>query len=750
MFDINDDKKGSVRVHPDKAGDDYIEEDQEDYVEKQHELDSDENQTLHSRLMTYYRSELDRQYDNRIQQSIDADFYDHIQWNEQDAAALRERGQAPLVYNVISQSVNWVIGSEKRGRVDYKILPRTEEDHKPALRKTELLKYLSDVNRTPFNRSRAFEDAAKVGIGWLEDGLQDSDDTEPVYSRYESWRNMLWDSTCTELDLSDARYVIRTKWLDKDIASALFPDRVDLIDNSAVTGMQLGYSLTEGDEVMDSVEIEYNTRATGHAYDNYGRDRVRMIEVWFRKPERVQKIIDGQFRGEEYDPERHDGLIDHTSISERMQMTMHVAVMTPEGLCYLGKSPYAHNRFPFTPIWGYRRDRDGMPYGLIRGMRDIQEDINKRASKALYILSTNKVLMEEGAVDDIEEFREEVSRPDGILTVRAGKKVQLNVDRDLAPAHLEMMTRSIQMIQTISGVTDEQMGRTTNAVSGAAIEARQSQGALSTSKLFDNLRFAHQIQGELQLSLVEQFFTEEKKIRITNERGSPEFQHINDGLPENDITRSKADFIISDSDWRASMRQAQSEQLMEMLTRMPPEVAIVMLDLVVDNMDLPNRDEIVKRIRAINGQRDPDATELTEEEIAQMQAQQQQQQMQQAMLEAELRKKMAEAGKTEAEAARLAADLVKRNVESLNTSLQAAREAILSPGAAKMADQLMREAGFTSATEQQAKAESVAIQEQQMAEQQAMEQQAMQEQAAMQEQQGADQGGIMQSEQPMQ
>ncbi len=52
---------------------------------------------------------------------------------------------------------------------------------------------------------------------------------------------------------------------------------------------------------------------------------------------------------------------------------------------------------------------------MIRGLRDVQTDINKRASKALYILASNKVIMEEGALPDnvtLEEFAEEVARPE--------------------------------------------------------------------------------------------------------------------------------------------------------------------------------------------------------------------------------------------------------------------------------------------------------------------------------------------------
>lgn len=740
MFDLQDDE--NTKTVKSNAWDRLEIADAEE-VETGHALDDDEHSRLFNRLMAYYQREIDRQSDNRIQMAIDEDFYDHIQWSEEDAWVLRERGQAPLVYNVIAQSVNWIIGSEKRGRTDFRILPRGKEDTKPAERKTQLLKYLSDCNRTPFHRSRAFEDCVKVGIGWVEDGVQDDDDTEPLYSRYESWRNILWDSASTELDLSDCRYITRTKWVDVDVATALFPEREELIKLSAMEDFRGGYDMEHGDEVMDQGEIERENSGEWRTLSAHDRSRVRLIEVWFRKPERVQRIVAGQFRGDVFDEENpgHQQAIAEAGqgvVAERLMMRMHCAIMTTKGLLYVGPSPYRHNRFPFTPLWGYRRGRDGLPYGVIRGLRDIQEDINKRASKAMYILSTNKVIMDEGAVDDVEEFRGEVARPDAVIVKKAGKAIDLNVDRELAPAHLDLMARNIGMIQQVGGVTDEMMGRTTNATSGIAVQARQEQGALTTSKLFDNLRFAVQCQGEVQLSLIEQYFTDEKQFRITNDRGTPDYIAVNDGLPENDITRSKADFVISEGEWRASLRQAAAEQLLEMLTRMPPQVAIVLLDLVVESMDLPNREEIVQRIRAINGQEDPESDPNDPEVQARQQAQAQQAQFQQAMIEAELREKLAKAGKTEAEAARIAQELASKSVgdrlSAQKTAIDAARQALETPLAVDVADGLLREAGFVSAPEEAAMQQQMA--EQQAQEQQLAEQQAMAEEQAMAEQQG--------------
>ena len=226
--------------------------------EQRNPLDSPQMVEQHRHLLGIYQDELDRQSENRVDMAVDADFYDNIQWREEDAKELRDRGQMPLVYNVISTAVNWVLGTEKRGRTDYKILPRRKDAAKPAERKTQLMKYLSDVNMSPFHRSSAFEDAVKVGVGWMESAVQSDDDGEPVTMRYESWRNMLWDSACSAKDLSDCRYVIRSKWLDLDIAEAIFPDRCGTLRASA-SGSAYYSGLDQlGDEAMDSQEDSLN------------------------------------------------------------------------------------------------------------------------------------------------------------------------------------------------------------------------------------------------------------------------------------------------------------------------------------------------------------------------------------------------------------------------------------------------------------------------------------------------------------
>jgi hypothetical protein len=140
-------------------------------------------------------------------------------------------------------------------------------------------------------------------------------------------------------------------------------------------------------------------------------------------------------------------------------------------------------------------------------------------------------------------------------------------------------------------------------------------------------------------------------------------------------------------------------------------------------MDLPNREEIVKRIRQLTGQRDPDAGEPTPEEMQAAQAAQQQQALQQEAAALNLRQMAATVQKTEAEAAKLGAQLeelrskvIAGNVATQKDAVVTAQQVAAAPGLVPVADTILNEAGFVSVPEQQetaARAAALAAQQQQ-------------------------------------
>lgn len=662
--------------------------------------------------LSYYQNELEIQAASRRMMALHEDMYDGDQWPAGDKAFVEARGQMALTYNVVAPAVSWMLGTERRNRTQYKVLARLKAGTTEAERKSQLMKYLDDVDHSEMVWSAAFAESVKAGISWVECGQQDITDGESVYERHETWRNIIHDSRAVKPDLSDARYLFRTKWVDLDTANGMFPKHGVMLMQSATNHFEQTIAETDdlGDEAMDAIETASEANFAESMSDGrYVRQRVRLIESWFRLLVPAKIMRGGQFSGEIYDEFSEAHWLELAEgkavIGEKKVMRVHVAIFCSHGMLSVSPSPYRHNKFPFTPLIGNRKSSDGTFYGMIKGMFDIQLSVNKRAAKALHILNTNKVIMDEGAVDDVDALAEEVARPDSILIVKPGKRLELAVDRDLADSHMGLFSRDVDMIQSLSGVTDESMGRTTNATSGKAIIARQSQGAMATAHYFDNLRFARAIHGEKKLTLVEQFMSEEKSFRITNSRGTPDYVTVNSpDDPTSAITRMKADFVISEEDWNATLRQAQVSELLALLQQLAPtapQIVMVLLDLVVETMDIPSKDEIVARIRMLTQMEDPDADPNSQDpaSMARKQAKAEAQAKEQRAADATLRLAEATAAEKEASVARSRMETIKgaqsvgdAHVATAQKAVQAAAEMVASRPIVSVADRLIAQA----------------------------------------------------------
>jgi hypothetical protein len=687
-------------------------------------LSTSQMQELLRTLRQWRRQSRLAQGSNRIQMAIDEDFYDCIQLDERDLKIMEDRAQPPLTFNVIKNTINWILGTERKSRIDYRVLPRKKKGAGSAKAKTKTLKFINDVSRGEYARSEAFADAAIAGIGWLESGARKNGD-EPVFLRSERWRNMWYDHLGTEASGADMRWVLREKWADLDIAQKLFPQYAERLEMLAEAVNSLYPYVPDDVSIMDEatefdMESEFDSLFGGEF--NGGRKRIKLVECWYRVPESVKLL---HARGEDTPYGALDGAIyrdknpaheylvrgKYFSLTDATIMVVRQAIWAGATFLQEGLSPYNHNRFPFTPIFCYRRRRDNMPYGVIRDLRDPQSDLNKRKSRALFLLSSNRVIAEKGAVDNKIEAYEEVNRPDGWIEVNKDKKFEIVEEKRDIQYHVEMARDDERFIQSISGVTDENLGKMTNATSGKAIEARQLQGYTTSGVVFDNYYFAFQCVGEIMVSLTEQFHDDERELRITGDRQKDEFIKINerdkDGKIKNNITESKADFIVAKQDFRESVRMAMFEMLSELvqgLSQTMPEVALALLDMVVEYMDdLPNKDEIVARIRKINNQHGPDEELTPEDKVKQQQVEaamaqkaQMQEQMAQALQQAELVIAQARAAGEQTKAIQNIVSAQMQKLDGYLKAINAAQAVAMAPQLTGAADQLIKEAEIST------------------------------------------------------
>jgi hypothetical protein len=648
---------------------------------------------LHSRLLGWFESEMRRQSHNRYQMALDEDYYDSEQWLPAEKEELRSRGQEPVVYNEVKPMIDWLIGVERRTRTDFNIISTSDdspEADESAKCKSKLLKYMAEANRLEFERSNAADDCFKAGLGWTEIGISPDPEDEPIYYRAESWRNMLHDSLATRLDLDDGRYEFRFRIVDLDFAKAYFPKKKDLLERSAVGIDQEHYLEWWHGKRIEEIDTPMPlpgkwTGFDSDAWKTNDRQRVLLIECWYREPT-TETVGTG------------------TAAIDRVRMKMKCTVMTEKGILLTADSPYKHNKFPFVPHWCYRRKKDGAPYSAIRAVRGPQDALNKRMSKALFVMSTNQVWAEKGAFDPkvmtAEEARDEARAPDAFVLLADGGLAKIDVKRenDVAQGHLQLAQVDQAIIRNSSGVSEENLNRTTSVQSGVALRQKAEQGTQLTAAIFDNLLLARQMEGEIMLSLAEQFYNQPKIFSIAGERSKREYVRINEPDPvtgkiKNDITARKAQFIIGEQPWKQSLMQAAFEKMMDLLAQMAtvnPQLVTALLDVVWELADVPNKRTVLQRIRGVTGQTDPDEP-LTPEQQASIAKQQEQADLQDRLALQQLMNDIKAAG---AKGEELDAKALKTRIESLYVAMQAGQVVATVPGAAAVADELLMSVGF--------------------------------------------------------
>lgn len=640
-----------------------------------HFLDKDkQTQKYFKMIRAWWYYEREKQLDERIARMKAHDYRDGDQWDPDDAEEVEDRGQKASVYNLIKPTIDWITGTEKRTRVDYSALPRRKEGTKTAEKKTKLLKYLSGVCKIGFERSRAFDDAAVSGLGWLDHGVRSDDTEEPLYVAYEDWRNVWRDSHGKRRDLDDHRYQFRSKVVDYDVAAAMFSDRADCIRVS-LNQQDSSYLLDEEGLDPEIDALDGNVGEAGLIVNQ--RDRVRLVSCEYKIPTRVKVIRGdelGTLNGTIYD-EQNEGMKylvsnEHASLFDAVRMVMWKMIFCGNYVLQNSKRPYKHQRFSLVPVWAYVRKRDNRPYGEVFNLMDPQDDLNKRRSKALFVLCTKQAVVEEGSVDDIDDFIEEKDRPDGVMVVKRKDGVELISDVTLAAEHVVLMEQDAKYIENIGGVADESRGMQTNAISGKAIEARDRGSHVSNAGIFDNYRYSFQLSGEIQVSLIEQYYSENKIFRITGDKGKPDFVEINTDLPEDDITAELADFVVEADSYHATIRQAMYETLGVILTKLDPMIALKFLDIWFDLSDLPQRQVLVDRARSISGFIDPDADMNDPQVRAKVEAKMKKQAFEEAikkrLMELEVELKEAEVAVKEAKTAKDRADARKKLADIRN------------------------------------------------------------------------------------
>ena len=624
----------------------------------------------------------------------DCEFYDGEQWDAVSKAAAEDAGIDPLTINRVFPTINLLKGNQSINRQNITAKARTTKDSEISQIMSEGIQFVMDQNDGKYIVSQAFGDQIVPGIGLLTVGLNPDPRKEPIAIKYRDWKTWWVDPFGDPwLSPESTRYSFIAKWMDLESLIALYPDRQREIENqfSDLAGERPDNSSFMLDEATD---IEMSRRAlTGSSWVQVDRKRVRPVVIWYPQYEQCVFAIfaDGQVKEitDDLPPtEQYEIICRAQKCVKAMVPKMWTATFMGTLLLAQTKTPYDHDQYPMVPFIGYL-DRFNLPYGVPRQLREQNVEVNKRRSMALAMLYKRRVTAEADVVKtpgEMDNLYKEANRLDGFMKVRAGKMDKLRVEdqSNLVAPHIHLMEQSEREIQQIGGANDETMGWQSNAVSGKAIEARQAQGSMTIAPLFDNLRRSLKRLGELVVANIQKEWDGEKVLRVTDQlSGADKFvvlnerQQSDDGaiVVRNNVTQGRYDLVVADAPQTDTIREKNLEMIIEWVKRSPPEVVPHLFMLAMEMSEIPNKDQVIQRLRPVLGISPEDegmsAEEIKEKTLAELEAQKQEQA---AVAELEAQSNNLELQGKDLENKKLQAEILKLTAETTATQAQADKE----------------------------------------------------------------------------
>ncbi|MBN3848155.1 hypothetical protein G3N58_15140 [Paraburkholderia sp. Ac-20342] len=175
-------------------------------------------------------------------------------------------------------------------------------------------------------------------------------------------------------------------------------------------------------------------------------------------------------------------------------------------------------------------DRENNRYGHVTDMLSLQDELNKRRSKALHLISVRQTFGNQNAIRDLDQARRELAKPDGHIEIQnAG---ELNKDfgilptGDMAAAQIELMQQVTGELQA-SGPNAAMAGKDPRIQSGRAIQSQQAGGAIEVEPIIDDLRQWTKQVYEASWLCIRQFWTSEKWIRVTDDERNAKWVGLN-------------------------------------------------------------------------------------------------------------------------------------------------------------------------------------------------------------------------------
>jgi aryl-alcohol dehydrogenase-like predicted oxidoreductase len=514
-------------------------------------------------------------------------------------------GARRFFFNLCRRQSNMICGYQRRNRKSTVTMPIFKDDAL-ADEYNQVLKWCEEKDGFQEYFSQAFEDAVDTGISLLH--LYPDYTLDPIsgdlFTDKVSYCSFLIDSYFRKQDLTDCNGIWRRRWVTKNVAKSLLPQREKEIDKMLPSGVKDGRFPLQ-------VELLNLNAQNLFAYD----------EFHYRTTREATIIIDpksGESSIWEPDEDEPEDMLEQIQkkqpwliVKKKEIPTVNLTVSLNGRPVYDGPNLLGIDSYPFVPLLTYH-EPEIQSYawriqGVIRNLRDAQYLYNQRQVIIMDLLQSqvqNAWIYPIDVVVDPKAFRQ--TQNGCLIPLKAGhlpNEIQRLDPQSIPQSVMELSQRLAEDITKISGVNEELLGSATDDKSGILSMLRQGAGLTTLQTIFDKADYSQRLYGKTRLQAIRKMFRKSKIRNILGHEADPRFWTSH---------ALKYNVSVEEGNYSTTQRQMELQQLLHFR-----ELGMPISDRSILNAAfITNKQEIIDEMNANSEQ---------QSQMQKVQAEQQQQ-----------------------------------------------------------------------------------------------------------------------------
>ncbi|MEE8598118.1 MAG: hypothetical protein V3S69_01110 [Dehalococcoidales bacterium] len=416
------------------------------------------------------------------------DMYHNRQWTIDQLALLANRGQPAETFNVVKLFARMLVGY-------YSTVVNTVRVYAAKEEEVDAANLLNDVINYVF-RHNSFDtvEGDKIKLSGVISGIMVSYVDVKQTGEQDQFGRPLVDTVVHHVpdsevvldpmsrrdDYSDARFLHRFKWLPEDTVDKVF-----------------------GKENREKLDAYHNHLDIDEA------------EFCYQFNEQFQ----GRFKV------FNNYLIVHTVMTDDDGKNWSV-YWSGDIILSQKEITFKETRWPYRVEKIQSSDRTEY-YGVFREVIESQKAINQAIIKIQLMANTQKIFVEEGAVDNIAEFTNAVNRVNAVVKVAslAGVRVE-NLSREVLDQYT-IVDKAFDRIQRILNINDSFLGQAFASDSGRKVKLQQNATIMGLRYLTVRIENFYHLLGWDVANLVKQYYTANQVLRIGDEVSGPRWIELN-------------------------------------------------------------------------------------------------------------------------------------------------------------------------------------------------------------------------------